>query len=159
VKVMILCGGMGTRIRDVTESLPKPMVPINGRPIVWHIMKYYAHFGFNEFILCLGYKGEAFVDYFLNYKTRNCDVTIDLGAADEMTVHNSHEEDNWRVTLANTGLHTMTGGRVSRASKYVDAEDFLLTYGDGLSDVDLNSLVSHHKKSNGLGKWRWTAAW
>ena len=147
---MILCGGMGTRIRDVTELLPKPMVTIGDRPIVWHIMKYYAHFGFKDFILCLGYKGEAFTDYFLSYRTRHCDVTVDMGVPGGVTIHNSHSEDNWRVTLAGTGLQTMTGGRVGRASKYVDTEDFLLTYGDGLSDVDLNALLKHHKDSGKL---------
>jgi len=150
VKAMILCGGMGTRIRDVTEVLPKPMVPIENHPIVWHIMKYCAHFGFKEFILCLGYKGEVFVDYFLNYRARNCDVTIDLGRAGAVTTHNSHAEEDWLVTLANTGLHTQTGGRVARAARYVTGDEFLLTYGDGLADVDLDALLRHHRRSGKL---------
>ena len=145
MKVMILCGGMGTRIRDVAEWLPKPMVPIGNHPIVWHIMKYYAHFGFREFVLCLGYRGEVFTDYFLHYKTRNSDLTIELRNHSELTVHNSCDEDDWVVTLANTGLHAMTGARVSRACRYVDEEDFMLTYGDGLSDVNLHALVEYHK--------------
>jgi len=150
MKVMILCGGMGTRIRDVTELLPKPMVPIDNHPIVWHIMKYFAHFGFKEFILCLGYKGEAFIDYFLNYRARNCDITIDLGRAGAVTTHNSHGEEDWRITLANTGLKTQTGGRVARAAKYVTEDEFFLTYGDGLADVDLHALLEHHRRSGRL---------
>src|SRR3954466_14484536 len=109
---MILCGGQGTRIRDVTEALPKPMVPIGARPIAWHIMKTYAAFGVRRFILCLGFKREAFIDYFLNYRARASDVTIRLGAHHDVTYHGAHGEQDWEVTLADTGERTMTGGRV-----------------------------------------------
>jgi glucose-1-phosphate cytidylyltransferase len=145
---MILCGGQGTRIRDVTESLPKPMVPIGSRPIAWHIMKTYAAFGVRRFILCLGYKREAFVDYFLNYRARNSDITVALGPNGHVIYHKGHEEENWEVTLADTGEHTMTGGRVWQASKYLRPEDenCFLTYGDGLANIDVHALYAHHLK-------------
>ncbi len=143
---MILCGGQGTRIRDVTEALPKPLVPVGARPIVWHIMKTYAAFGVRRFILCLGFKRESFVDFFLNYRARNSDVTVSLGPQGHVTYHSSHDEDDWEVTLADTGENTMTGGRVWRASKYLRPEDehCFLTYGDGLANIDIPGLYSHH---------------
>jgi glucose-1-phosphate cytidylyltransferase len=143
---MILCGGQGTRIRDVTESLPKPMVPVGSRPIAWHIMKTYAAFGVKRFILCLGFKREAFIDYFLHYRSRNSDITVNLGPNGHVTYHNSHDEDDWEVTLADTGEHTMTGGRVWQASKYLRPEDehCFLTYGDGLANIDIRSLYAQH---------------
>ncbi len=143
---MILCGGQGTRIRDVTELLPKPMVPIGPHPIVWHIMKAYASFGVRRFILCLGYKREVFTDYFLNYHARATDVTLRLGKEPSIVYHGNHGEEDWEVTLADTGDHTMTGARVIRAAKYLrpDDTDFFLTYGDGLSDVDVTRLYRHH---------------
>lgn len=147
--VMILCGGKGTRLRDVTELLPKPMVSIGEQPIVWHIMKTYAAFGVRRFILCLGYKREAFVDYFVNYHMRTSDVTINLGNSSKITFYNDSQESDWEVTLVGTGLETMTGGRVFKASKYLLDTDkyFFLTYGDGVSDVDINALSAQHRAS------------
>jgi glucose-1-phosphate cytidylyltransferase len=143
---MILCGGQGTRLRDVTEALPKPMVPIGARPIVWHIMKTYAAFGVRRFILCLGFKREAFIDYFLNYRSRNSDITVNLGTGGHVTYHNGYAEDDWEVTLADTGEHTMTAGRVWQASKYLRPTDehCFLTYGDGLANIDITALYQHH---------------
>ena len=150
--VMILCGGKGTRLRDVTELLPKPMVPIGEQPIVWHIMKTYASFGVRRFILCLGYKRECFVDYFMNYHKRTADATVTLGHAGEVVFHEENDEADWEVTLAGTGLETMTGGRVARAAKYLRPEDqdFFLTYGDGLSDIDIDALYRHHREGGRL---------
>ncbi len=148
---MILCGGMGTRLRDVSEILPKPMVPVGPFPIVWHIMKRYAAFGHYRFILCLGYKRSQFIDFFLNYDAYRCDATISLGEGrSKVQLHGrSEEKEEWEVTLADTGLATMTGGRVARAAKYLAPGDsrFHLTYGDGLSDVDLAALDRHHASS------------
>lgn len=145
---MILCGGMGTRLRDVSEILPKPMVPIGTQPIVWHIMKCFAAFGVKRFILCLGYKKEEFVDYFINFQARATDVTIKLGDKGYIKYHNPYKEEDWEVTLAHTGLETMTGGRIVRASKYLKPEDneFFLTYGDGVSDVNIEDLLAFHRK-------------
>ncbi len=148
MKVVILCGGLGTRLREETEYRPKPMVPIGNRPILWHIMKYYAHFGHKEFVLCLGYKGEFIKDYFRNYHSNTSDVTLKLGANPEIRYHNSHEEDDWEVTLLDTGQETMTGGRLLRALDYVGEETFLLTYGDGVCNVDLDALVAAHRKED-----------
>ena len=143
---MILCGGMGTRLRDVTELLPKPMVPIGEQPIIWHIMKSYAAYGVKRFILCLGYKRESFIDYFLNYHERSTDVTIKLGENKNITYHSSHGEEDWEVTLAFTGIDTMTGGRVYKAAKYLkeDDDNFFLTYGDAVANVNINSLYDFH---------------
>lgn len=147
---MILCGGQGTRLRDVTELLPKPMVPIGPHPILWHIMKGYAAFGVKRFILCLGYKREAFIDYFLNYHARATDVTIRLGKKDDITFHDGHGEEDWEVTLADTGDRTMTGGRIARAVKYLLPTDneFFLTYGDAVADLDVNALLDRHRTLN-----------
>jgi glucose-1-phosphate cytidylyltransferase len=145
---MILCGGLGTRLRDVTEALPKPMVPIGSQPIVWHIMKSYAAFGVRRFILCLGYKREAFIDYFMNYRARATDVTIDMRENGRVTYHSSHQEEDWEVTLADTGEKTMTGGRVAQAAVYLRPEDddFFLSYGDGVANVDVRVLYEHHRR-------------
>jgi glucose-1-phosphate cytidylyltransferase len=145
---MILCGGQGTRLRDVTEILPKPMVPVGPHPIVWHIMKTYAAFGVRRFILCLGYKREHFIDYFLNYHARASDVTLTLGTNTKITYHDRHGEEDWEVTLADTGDRTMTGGRVFRAAKYLKPGDehFFLTYGDGLANVDVAKLLAFHHR-------------
>jgi glucose-1-phosphate cytidylyltransferase len=150
--VMILCGGQGTRLRDVTELLPKPMVPIGEQPIVWHIMRSYAAFGVRRFILCLGYKRDAFVDYFLNFHAYAADITVQLGKHGAITYHDQTVEADWEVTLANTGLDTMTGGRVARAAKYLrDGDDtFFLTYGDGVSDIDIDALLQTHRRSGKL---------
>lgn len=146
MKTVILCGGYGTRIRDVAENIPKPMVPVGGVPILWHIMKYYAEWGHKEFVLCLGYKAEAIKDFFLNYEAQTRDFTLMLGSHKSIEYHSDHNESDWRVTLADTGLDAMTGARLHKVRSYVaDAEHFMLTYGDGLSDVDLGALVRFHK--------------
>ena len=147
MKVVILCGGFGTRIRDVAENVPKPMIPIGSYPIIWHIMKYYAHFGHKDFILCLGYRGEVLKDFFLNYKNRTQDFTISLNNTKPIAYHNGDTESDWNVTLADTGLNSQTGTRVKLVEKYLDKdEDFMLTYGDGVGDVDLAALLAFHKK-------------
>lgn len=147
MKTVILCGGYGTRIRDVADDIPKPMISIGGYPIIWHIMKSYASFSHKEFILCLGYKGAVIKDFFLNYETHTRDLTVQLGAAKSVEYHTNHEETDWKVTLAETGLNAMTGARVRSIKKYIgDDEHFMLTYGDGLGDVDLDALVRFHKE-------------
>lgn len=146
MKTVILCGGFGTRIRDVADDIPKPLIPVAGLPILWHIMKYYAHFNHKDFVLCLGYKGNQIKDFFLNYQTYTSDFTLRLGQGSSATFHTTHEESDWEVTLANTGLNALTGARVKRIQKYVaDEENFFLTYGDGVSDIDLDSLLEFHK--------------
>lgn len=145
MKVVILAGGYGTRIRDVADDIPKPMIPIGPYPILWHIMKTYAHYGHKEFIICLGYKGQSIKDFFLNYESHTRDFTITLGAGGEVAYHNNHEELGWKVTLVDTGVRSMTGSRVSRIKNFVKNEDFMLTYGDGVSDVDIDKLVEFHK--------------
>lgn len=146
---MILCGGQGIRLRDVTELLPKPMVPVGPQPIVWHIMKTYAAFGIKRFILCLGYKRETFIDYFLNYHARATDITVKLGQKNQITYHGTSGEEDWEVTLADTGDRTMTGGRIARAAKYLkdSDEEFFLTYGDAVADVDISVLLKQHRLS------------
>ena len=148
MKVVILCGGYGTRIRDVDKDLPKPMIPIGRYPILWHIMKYYSCFDFNEFVLCLGYKGLTIKEFFLNYETQTKDFTIQLGQQDKINFHTEHDESDWAVTLVDTGLNAMTGARIARIKKYVGNEDFMLTYGDGVGDIDLNQLLNFHKSHN-----------
>ncbi len=143
MKVIILAGGFGTRLSEYIESLPKPMVRIGGKPILWHIMKIFAHFGHKDFYVALGYKAEVIKEYFLHYRTLNADFTVDLGN-DTVTPHQLDEVD-WKVTLVDTGLHSMTGGRVRRMKPYVGNETSLLTYGDGVSNVDLDQLIAFHK--------------
>lgn len=151
MKVVILCGGQGTRLREETDFRPKPMVPIGERPILWHIMKYYAHFGFNDFILCLGYKGEVIKDYFRNYLWNTCDVTLKLGRSPGLVYHNRHDEEDWSVTLAETGLDSLTARRVKRIQPFIpEGEPFLLTYGDGLGNVDLRAAVKCHREAGRL---------
>ncbi|HET8542004.1 MAG TPA: glucose-1-phosphate cytidylyltransferase [Anaeromyxobacter sp.] len=146
MKAVILCGGQGTRIRDASELLPKPMLPIGGKPIVWHIMKGYARHGVREFVLCLGYKGWVIKEFFLNYRAMTTDVTVTLGRHDALEFVGRHDEEDWKVTLAETGEETMTGGRVSAIRRYVEGEDlFLLTYGDGVSDVDVSETIAFHR--------------
>jgi glucose-1-phosphate cytidylyltransferase len=145
MKVVILCGGYGTRIRDVADNVPKPMIQIGGYPILWHIMKYYAQWRHREFVLCLGYKGQVIKDFFLNYEAHTKDFTISLGNVREIKYHNSHTESDWGVTLAETGLEAMTGSRIKRVQKYLVGEDnFLLTYGDGVGNIDLDRLIDFH---------------
>jgi glucose-1-phosphate cytidylyltransferase len=142
MKVVIFAGGLGTRISEETEIRPKPMVEIGGKPIIWHIMKTYSSFGFNDFIVCLGYKGYVIKEYFMHYYMHNSDVTIEL-KNNKVDVHYSTAEA-FRVTLVDTGLNTKTAGRLKRVQKYIGNEDFMLTYGDGVADVDLNSLLQFH---------------
>lgn len=143
MKVLILAGGYGTRLGEETSKIPKPMVTIGGRPILWHIMKLYAAQGFKEFVILLGYKGYVIKEYFMNYFLHQNDVTIDL-ANNEVLFHNQHEED-WKVTLLDTGENTMTGGRILRARDFIGNEPFMLTYGDGVSNMDVNDLLRFHK--------------
>jgi glucose-1-phosphate cytidylyltransferase len=145
MKVVILCGGKGTRLREETEYRPKPMVPIGDRPILWHIMKIYACHGFNEFVLCLGYKGELIKDYFLKYRHMAGDFTLHLRNHAEIVHHDPGFDENWTVTLANTGADTMTGGRVKRIEKYIPDDTFMLTYGDGVGNVDIQALLAFHR--------------
>jgi glucose-1-phosphate cytidylyltransferase len=151
MQVVILCGGHGTRIRDVADDIPKPMIPIGGQPILWHIMKSYAHFGFRRFILCLGYKSWSIKQYFLDYALASSDLTVDLDGSAGVRIRSPYRLEDWEVTLAETGLDTMTGGRVKRIQKYLDGEHFMLTYGDGVADVDLGKLASFALKSGKLG--------
>jgi glucose-1-phosphate cytidylyltransferase len=144
MKVVILCGGLGTRLREETEFRPKPMLEVGGRPILWHIMKTYAHYGYHDFVLCLGYKGSIIKEYFLNYEAMNNDFTISLGNHSQISYHGHHTEQDFAVTLADTGLDCMTGGRVKKIQKHVDGDTFLLTYGDGVSDVDISKLMAFH---------------
>jgi glucose-1-phosphate cytidylyltransferase len=144
MKTVILAGGYGTRISEESHLRPKPMIEIGGQPILWHIMKIYSGYGFNEFLICLGYKGYMIKEFFADYYVRMSDITYDL-ARNTMRVHRSQAED-WTVTLADTGLETMTGGRVKRIKEYVGSDDFFLTYGDGVSDVDIKALAEFHKR-------------
>jgi glucose-1-phosphate cytidylyltransferase len=150
MKVVILCGGMGTRLREETENKPKPMVEIGEHPILWHIMKTYSKYGFTDFVLCLGYKGNVIKDYFYNYKIRNNDFSINLSSGD-ITLHNSAEENNWNVTLANTGFSSMTGSRIKQIEKYIDDDTFMVTYGDGVTDMDISKLLDYHRKHGKIG--------
>ncbi len=148
MKVVILCGGKGTRLREETEFRPKPMVPIGPQPILWHIMKYYAQFGHKEFILCLGYKGGMIKDYFRNYLWNTCDTSLSLGRQPKTRFHDRHGEEDWTVTLADTGEDSMTAYRLKRVQRYIsEGETFLFTYGDGLSNVDIAATIEEHKRS------------
>jgi glucose-1-phosphate cytidylyltransferase len=148
VKAVILAGGYGTRISEETHLRPKPMIEIGGRPILWHLMKHYSAHGINDFVICCGYKGYMIKEYFSNYFLHSADVTFSL-ATNEMQVHNRQSEP-WTVTLVDTGENTMTGGRLKRVTSHLDNEDFCFTYGDGLSDVDLSSLISFHRKNKSM---------
>ncbi len=144
MKVVLFAGGFGTRISEESHLRPKPMIEIGGKPILWHIMKIYAHYGHNEFIVCSGYKAEFIKAYFTNYFTQNNDFTVDL-TTNQITVHNSHNE-NFKVTVIDTGLHTMTAGRLAQVLPYTNGETFLLTYGDGVTDLDINAVIDYHKE-------------
>lgn len=148
MKVVIVAGGLGTRMSEETATRPKPLVEIGGHPVLWHIMKTYAHYGHTEFVICLGYKAESVKDYFLNYPSLADDFTVDLRDG-QVTVHTRRAE-NWRVTLVDTGATTQTGGRLARVRDYVDGGTFLFTYGDGLADIDIGRLVSFHKQQRRL---------
>ena len=146
MKVVILAGGLGTRISEESHLRPKPMITIGDQPILWHIMKYYSAFGFREFVICCGYKGYMIKEYFADYYLHRSDVTFDFSAENRMTVH-SNVAEPWKVTLVDTGLNTQTGGRIKRVEKYIGNESFMLTYGDGVSTVDLNALLEQHRTS------------
>ena len=146
MKVVIFCGGLGTRLREETEFRPKPMVPVGERPILWHIMKLYAHHGHKDFILCLGYKGDVIKEYFRNYQWNTSDVTLRLGARPQNKYHNQHDEEDWSVTLVDTGQATMTGGRLKRVLRFIEDDTFLLTYGDGVIDSNINESIAFHQK-------------
>ncbi len=143
MKVVIFAGGLGTRLAEETDTRPKPMVEIGGKPILWHIMKIYSHYGFNDFIICLGYKGYVIKEYFMNYFLHNSDITIDI-ANNKMEVLGSHSEA-FKVTLIETGSSTKTAGRLKQVQPYIGNEDFMLTYGDGVADVDINKLIQYHQ--------------
>ena len=149
MKVVILAGGLGTRLSEETTLKPKPMVEIGGKPILWHIMKAYAHFGYNDFIICLGYKGYVIKEYFTNYYLHQSDITFNL-KDNSMQVHNNFSEP-WKVTLVDTGENTMTGGRLLRVKEYIGNDTFMMTYGDGVADVNIDDLLSFHKSKNKIG--------
>ena len=146
MKIVLLAGGFGTRISEESHLKPKPMIEIGGKPILWHIMKEYSYYGFNEFIICAGYKQHVIKEWFANYFLYNSDVTFDFSNGNEMIVHNNVSEP-WKVTVVDTGLKTMTGGRIKRIKPYVNNETFMLTYGDGVSDVNIKKLLEFHKEN------------
>ena len=149
MKIVILAGGYGTRLSEYTDRIPKPMALVGGKPILWHVMNIFSKYGHNEFIIACGYKSEIIKDYFLNYKNINADFKIDLGSGSKEIL----TEDNldWQVTLVDTGEETMTGGRVKRLERYIGGERFMLTYGDGLADININDLLTYHKKNKKIG--------
>ena len=151
IPVVILCGGLGTRLREETEYRPKPMVEIGGKPILWHIMKIYAHQGFKDYILGLGYKGEIIKNYFYNYEILNNDFTVELGSYKHVEIHSNHKEKGWQVTLADTGDSALKGARIKKIEKYVNGDLFMLTYGDGVADINLHELLSFHKNHGRIG--------
>ncbi|HOS40463.1 MAG TPA: glucose-1-phosphate cytidylyltransferase [Spirochaetota bacterium] len=144
MKVVLLAGGFGTRISEESDFKPKPMIEIGGKPVLWHIMKLYSHYGFNDFIVCCGYKAYIIKEYFYHYYLHQADVTFDFANNNERVIH-SHTAEPWRVTLVDTGMDTMTGGRLKRVRKYVGDETFMMTYGDGVSDIDIGKLIAFHK--------------
>ena len=146
MKVVLFAGGLGTRISEETDTRPKPMVEIGGKPVLWHIMKIYSQYGFNDFIICLGYKGYVIKEYFMNYFLHNSDITVDL-ANNKVEIHDTSAEA-FKVTLVETGLNTKTAGRLQQVQKYIGNEDFMLTYGDGVSDIDIKELVAFHQSHN-----------
>jgi glucose-1-phosphate cytidylyltransferase len=146
MKVIILCGGQGTRLREETEYKPKPMVEIGGKPIIWHIMKHFAHYGIKEFILALGYKGNVIRDYFLNFYKYNSDFTVDLENNGNVAIHSERIPEDWKVTLVETGAESMTGYRIKLSAKYLTEDRFMLTYGDAVADVDLAKLLAFHEE-------------
>lgn len=148
--VVILCGGLGMRLREETEFKPKPMVQIGNRPILWHIMNIYAYHGFKRFILCLGYKGEIIRNYFLNYRTLTADFTLKLSGKQEISYHTPNDIEGWEITFVDTGISTNTGGRIKKIERFIDTERFLLTYGDGVTDLNINDLIDFHLRSGTL---------
>ena len=144
-KVVILCGGVGTRLREETEFRPKPMVNIGAHPILWHIMKYYSQFGYKDFVLALGYKGEIIKHYFCHYELMNNDIMIELGRPERTYIHYAHDEAGWKITLADTGEKALKGARLKKVERYITGDTFIMTYGDGIADVDINQLLAFHK--------------
>lgn len=151
MKVAILCGGLGTRLREETEFRPKPMVNIGSRPILWHIMKYFSCFGLHEFVLALGYKSEVIRNYFCHYEIMNNDVTVELGKPNNLFIHHTPAEENWKITLVDTGEKTLKGGRLKKLKKYIPSDTFILTYGDGIANVDITALLNFHKAHGRIG--------
>ncbi|OFV95443.1 MAG: glucose-1-phosphate cytidylyltransferase [Acidobacteria bacterium RIFCSPLOWO2_12_FULL_54_10] len=149
--VVILCGGMGTRLREETEYRPKPMVEIGGRPILWHIMKIYSYYGFKRFILCLGYRGHMIKQYFVNYEVLNCDFTVRIGRAEPPIIHHSHQEEDWTITLVETGEATLTGSRVKKVEPFIRSDIFMVTYGDGVADINMGELLKFHESHGRIG--------
>lgn len=149
MKVVILCGGKGLRLLSETENIPKPLVEIGDKPILWHIMKIYSHYGYKDFILCIGDKGNKIKDYFMRHdRWEDVDFTINLKDRDKINLHGEVEQENWNITFADTGIETNTGGRVKKIEKYINEDEFFLTYGDGVCDININELYSFHKKHN-----------
>ena len=151
MQVVILCGGQGTRLRDVSEHLPKPMVPVGEQPILWHIMKGYSQFGINRFVLCLGYQSWVIKRYFLDYHLARTDFTVNLRQPENVQLHGPVPHEDWQITLAETGIDAMTGCRLKRVERYLTDDDFLLTYGDGVADIDLDALLEFHHRHGKLG--------
>jgi len=150
MKTVILCGGLGTRLREETEFRPKPMVNIGPRPILWHIMKLYAYYGFKDFVLCLGYKGEMIKEYFYHYALTSSDVAIELGSTSKVSVLGVHDEAGWKITLADTGDKALKGARLKRIEKYIDSDIFMVAYGDNVADIDLKTLLKFHRNHGKL---------
>ena len=150
MQVVILCGGLGTRLREESEYRPKPMANIGNRPILWHIMKIYAYHGYNEFILTLGYKGEMIKNYFCHYELMNNDVTIELGKPENICIHHSHDEVGWRITLADTGEKALKGARLKKVEKFIASDTFMVTYGDGVANIKINDLLAFHHEHGKL---------
>lgn len=146
MKVVILCGGLGTRLREETEFRPKPMVKIGTKPVLWHIMKIYAHFGHKDFVLCLGYRGEVIKEYFYNYEVYNQDFSVTLGERKKVELHSANDKLDWRVSLMDTGEQALKGARIKRIEHLIDSDEFLLTYGDGVADIDIPRLLDFHRK-------------
>lgn len=146
MQAVILCGGKGTRLREETEFIPKPLVRVGDKPILWHILKIYANFGINDFVLCLGYKGELIREYFFHYDLNNVDVVLELGSKKLTKLDRSHNEEGWKLWLIDTGQETLTGGRLGRVATHIQGNTFMLTYGDGVADIDLKSLLDFHRR-------------
>jgi glucose-1-phosphate cytidylyltransferase len=151
IQVIILAGGKGTRIAEESEYKPKPMIKIGEKPIIWHIMKIYARYGYSDFVICLGYKGEMIKEHFLNYKAMNSDFTITLGERDRIQLYGNNSEDHWTVTLADTGLESLTGSRLKKVERYIKSDIFMLTYGDGVADINIKDLISFHLAHKKIG--------
>lgn len=151
MKIVILCGGLGTRLKEETELKPKPMVSVGGKPILWHVMKNYAHYGYKDFIIALGYKGEKIKEYFQNYEFTNNDVTIQFGESKKWTTYKHSEDIDWRVTMVDTGQQAQKGARLKRLEKYIDGNEFMVTYGDGVGNINIPEILKFHRKHGKIG--------